>query len=81
MLVKQMEILAENDLVIGQKMLNQADLGKYLQLIIRKGEIHILPAGGSNPEQVLDDLAGCLGLEPATEYDFHLKVGGLYEAR
>ena len=25
--------------------------------------------------------AGCLGHEPATEYDMHLKLGGFYEAR
>jgi hypothetical protein len=31
--------------------------------------------------RMLDELAGCLGQEPATAYDFQLKIGGLYEAR
>lgn len=31
--------------------------------------------------QAAMELAGCLGQEPASEYDFKLKIGGLYEAR
>ena len=34
-----------------------------------------------DPEQRLEELAGCLGQEAATSYDFGLKIGGLYEAR
>jgi hypothetical protein len=29
----------------------------------------------------LEELAGSLGQEPATAYDFQLKIGSLYEAR
>ncbi len=30
------------------------------------------------PEKILDDLAGCLGSEPAEHYDFNLKAHDLY---
>ena len=43
--------------------------------------IHILSTPPLDAQKTLDELAGCLGQEPATEYDFHLKIGGLYEAR
>jgi len=81
MRVKEKEVVAEKDLVIGREILDEANLGKRLWLIIQKGEIHILSTPPLDAQKTLDELAGCLGQEPATEYDFHLKIGGLYEAR
>ena len=31
--------------------------------------------------QLLDELAGCLGQESAQDYNFQLKIGSFYEAR
>lgn len=81
MVVKEIEVGAEGELVVDQEILGAAGLGKRLRLIIQKGEIRILPESTSDPEEALEDLAGCLGRESAMEYDFHLKIGGLYEAR
>ncbi len=81
MVVKKIEVMAGEDLVVKQEILGTAGLGRYLQLIIQQGEIRILPEVASDPEKVLAELAGCLGQEPVTEYDFNLKVGSLYEAR
>ncbi len=81
MMVKEKEVTAEKDLVIGREILDEANLGKRLWLIIREGEIHILPKPLLDAQKTLEELAGCLGQEPATAYDFHLKIGGLYEAR
>ena len=81
MVVKEIEIGSEGNLVVDQKTLGAAGLGKRLRLVIQKGEIRILPEAEPNPEKLLEDLAGCLGHELATEYDFQLKMGGLYETR
>ena len=81
MVVKEIEVEAGGDLVVDQETLGAAGLGKRLRLIIQKGEIRILPEATFGPEKALEDLAGCLGRESATEYDFHVKIGGLYEAR
>jgi hypothetical protein len=81
MRVKQMPVIAEGNLVVDRETLMEAGLGEHLRLIIRKGKIHILPEAPTDPEKLLKDLAGCLGQEPAIEYDFGLKIGGLYEAR
>lgn len=81
MMVKKREVTAEKDLVIGRDILDEANLGKHLSLIIREGEIHIVPESLLDAENALEELAGCLGQEPAGSYDFHLKIGGLYEAR
>jgi hypothetical protein len=81
MMVKEKEVTAEKDLVIGREILDEANLGKRLWLIIQEGEIHILPKPLLDAQKTLEELAGCLGQEPATAYDFHLKIGGLYEAR
>ena len=80
-MIKEVEVVAQGDLVVDQETLKKAGLGGHLRLIIKKGEIRILPEAPINPEVVLEDLAGCLGQEPATQYDFGLKIGGLYEAR
>jgi hypothetical protein len=81
MKVREKEVIAEKDLVIGRETLDEANLGKRLYLIIEEGEIHILSTPSFDAQKTLEDLAGCLGHEPATEYDFHLKIGGLHEAR
>jgi len=81
MVVKELEIVTEGDLVVDREALKAAGLGTRLRLVIQKGEIRILPETPSDPEKLLDDLAGCLGQELATEYNFDLKIGGLYEAR
>jgi len=49
--------------------------------IIGQGEIRIYSETATETEKVVQELAGCLGHEPATEYNMHLKLGGLYEAR
>jgi hypothetical protein len=79
--IKEIEIEAEGNLIVDQETLNEAGLRGRLRLIIQKGEIRILPEVAPEPEKVLEDLAGCLGQESVTQYDFRLKLGGLYEAR
>lgn len=79
--IKEIEIVTEGNLVVDQETLDAAGLGRHLRLIIQKGEIRILPESSIAPEELLDELAGCLGQESATEYDFHLEIGSLYEAR
>jgi hypothetical protein len=81
MVEKKIEVTDKQDLVVDQQTLAAAGLGTHLRLIIRQGEIRILPEDTSDPKEVLADLAGCLGQEPASEYDFSLKIGKLYEAR
>ncbi len=81
MIVKELEVIAQGNLVVDQETLKAAGLGERLRLIIQEGEIRILPEASSDPKKVLDELAGCLGQESATDYDFDLKVSGLYEAR
>jgi hypothetical protein len=81
MMAKKKEITAERDLVIGRDILDEAKLGKHLSLIIQEGEIHIVSKPPLDAQQALEELAGCLGQEPATAYDFNMKIGGLYEAR
>ncbi len=81
MVVKEITVATKGDLIVEQETLSEAGLGGHLRLIIQKGEIRILSGATLDPEKVLDELAGCLGEEPATKYDFQLKIGGLYEAR
>jgi len=81
MMVKEKEVIVEKDLIIGREILDEANLGKRLWLVIQEGEIHIFPKSPFNAEKTLEELAGCLGQEPATAYDFHLKIGGLHETR
>ena len=81
MISKRKDVTAEKDLVINRDILDEANLGKHLSLIIREGEIHIVSKSPTEIQETLEELAGCLGEEPATSYDFNLKIGGLYEAR
>jgi len=78
---KEIEVLAEGKLVVPEDTLEEAGLRGRLRIIIQQGEIRILPRAELDPESLLEDLAGCLGNEPVTDYDFRLKMGGLYEAR
>jgi len=75
------EVAANEYLVVDQQTLAEAGLKGRLRLIVQQGEIRIVSEAAVEPERVLDELAGCLGQEPATQYDFNLKIGGLYEAR
>ncbi len=59
MVVKKIEVMTGEDLVVKQEILGTAGLGRHLQLIIQQGEIRILPEAASDPEKVLADLAGC----------------------
>lgn len=55
--------------------------GAKVTIELREREIYIVPEAAQTFEKLLDDLAGCLGQEAAADYDFGLKIGGLYEAR
>jgi len=83
MVVKDVSVSTESNLVIDKESLKAAGLGQRLQLVIKKGEIRILPESSTvlDPAQILDELAGRLGQESAENYDFSLKIGGLNEAR
>jgi len=71
---------ARKGLLLEEPLLRKAYLGQHMQIVVLDNEIRILPAE-ENWEEVLDELAGCLGEEPVQDYDFKLKLGGLYEAR
>lgn len=62
-------------------MLREAGLTGRLRLFVQPGEIRILQEAALDPGKKLEELAGCLGRESASGYDFQLKIGGLYEAR
>ncbi len=68
-------------LILDREVLTEAGLGERVRIIVGKGEIRIVAVSESAPEATLKELAGCLGEEPASAYDFQLKIGGLYEAR
>ena len=80
-MIHEQTVTVEEALTLDRKTLEEAGLHGRLRLLIQPGEIRILPEVPGDPEQVLDNLAGCLGHEPAAAYDFGLKIGGLYEAR
>ena len=79
--MKEITVVAEQELVLTQTMLREAGLHGRVRLVIGEGEIRILPGAITDAEHLVQELAGCLGHESATAYDFHLKLGGLYEAR
>jgi len=81
MTVKVVPMAPQTDLRIERGFLEEAGLKGPLRLIVGRGEIRILPMETTEALRMLDELAGCLGQEPATAYDFQLKIGGLYEAR
>lgn len=75
------ELLAKGDIIVPEDILNQAGLSGLLQIVIDKGEVRIFAKKQTDSEKILDELAGCLGNESVNEYDFGLKIGGLYEIR
>jgi hypothetical protein len=79
--MKEVTVIADDALILEPEMLQEAGLHGRLRVLISSGEIRILPLPPASPEDLVEDLAGCLGQEPAAAYDFNLKVGGLYEAR
>ena len=79
--MKEITVVADQELVLTRTMLREAGLQGRLRLIIGQGEIRICPETTTEADKVVQELAGCLGHEPATEYDMHLKLGGFYEAR
>ena len=81
MITKEIEVIPKGDLIVEQEMLRAAGLTGRLRLIVQSGEIRVLPGLILDSLKKLEELAGCLGRESATEYDFQLKIGGLYEAR
>ncbi len=81
MTVMARPITLKGTLILGKEILTEAGLGKQVRIIVKPGEIRIVTAPVSDAEATLKELAGCLGQEPASEYDFQLKIGGLYEAR
>ena len=79
--MKEITVVADPELVLTRTMLHEAGLQGRLRLIIGQGEIRIYSETATEAEKVVQELAGCLGHESATEYDMHLKLGGFYEAR
>lgn len=73
----------EGDLLIPRHLMARYGLraGTKVTLELDETEIRILPERSQPADQLLDALAGCLGQESAQDYDFDLKIGGLYEAR
>ncbi|MEA3459956.1 MAG: hypothetical protein U9R11_04700 [Chloroflexota bacterium] len=69
--------MAEEGLFLEEPLLRKARLGQHVRIVVQEGEIRILPAE-EDWEKVLDELAGCLGEEPAQNYDFKLKLGGFH---
>jgi hypothetical protein len=79
--VKEITVIADQELILTPTMLREAGLQGRLRLIIGQGEIRIYSETATEAEQVVQELAGCLGHEPGTAYDMHLRLGGLHEAR
>lgn len=75
---KYMEISAAGEIIISEAVLEEAGLNGSLQILIGDGEIRILSKKQDDPEKILEELAGCMGNEPAEHYDFNLKTEGFY---
>ncbi|OQX26572.1 MAG: hypothetical protein BWK80_09670 [Desulfobacteraceae bacterium IS3] len=75
---KYMEISAAGDIIISEDILKKAGLNGYLQILIGDGEIQIVAKKQDDAEKILEELAGCMGNEPAEYYDFNLKTEGFY---
>jgi hypothetical protein len=73
MFVKEIDIGTQEELVVDHEMLKEAGLSGRLRLLVQEGEIRILPEVAPDPKQIVAELAGCLGEEQASEYDFQLK--------
>ena len=62
--------ITEEGLLLEEPLLREARLGRRVWVVVREGEIRILPAE-EDWGRVLDELAGCLGEEPVQNYDFN----------
>jgi triphosphoribosyl-dephospho-CoA synthetase len=80
MTVMAKPVTAKGALILDKKILAEAGLGKQVRIIVKRGEI-IVTEPLSEIETTLEALAGCLGEEPVSEYDFRLEPGGMHEAR
>lgn len=69
MTVMARPVTAKGTLVLDRKILAEAGLGKQVRIIVKQGEI-IVTEPLSEVEVTLETLAGCLGEEPVSEYDF-----------
>jgi hypothetical protein len=78
---KQIAKSTEPMLLIDYATLQEAGLLGRVRLIVKQGEIRIIPEDTLSSEERLESLAGCLGEEEAGSYDYSLDIGGLYEAR
>ena len=79
--MKEITVVADQELVLTPTMLREAGLQGRLRLTIGHGEIRICSETVTEAEKVVQELAGFLGYKSATEYDMHLKLGGFSEAR
>lgn len=65
----------EKGLLVESDLLQDAQLGRHVRVIVQQGEIRLLPDQEEDGwEETLDRLAGCLGQESAGDYDFDLKL-------
>ena len=71
MQVREMDARDEEGLALGHELLDEAGLVGRVRVVVRDGEIRILPVEEQDPQEVLRGLTGCLGQEPAEAYDFH----------
>lgn len=69
---------ADDGLVLEPEMLQEAGLQGRLCVLIGSGEIRILPLPPATSEDLVQELAGCLGRKPAAAYDFDLTVPFIY---
>jgi|GEM_PF-763639 len=70
MTVLAKSITRQGALILGKDLLSEAGLERQVRIIVKQGEIRIVAMPASDPEVLLAELAGCLGQEPAAEYDF-----------
>jgi hypothetical protein len=73
-------VTSKGTLVLDRKILTEAGLGKQVRIIVKQGEI-IVTEPLSEVETTLEALAGCLGEESVSDYDFRLKLRHIHEAR
>ena len=78
--VKVKRTVGEHGVWLETEILREANLGTRVQIVVQQGEIRLLPVDEQDDwQQTLDDLAGCLGMERAEDYDFDLKKRYLQE--
>jgi len=71
----------DGGLLVDEDLLRDARLGPQVRIVVQEGEIRLLPDEEERDwAEALDELAGCLGQEPAEAYDFDLKRTYPYKA-